>query len=313
MRKVFTKDKSVNQFKIVNINVRWFGWIKCFVLDLTKKEDNSLCILKLRVKADIKIPAATDNLEGLKLVELLGTFLINKLNLIKIQQTAGFCVPNLNRGKNMWGKILTGVVIGVGAVAAAPFTGGGSLLGAASIASSLAGAGTIAAATGAGVTGAVVGGVMADIGDDERENIKNEGRAEGKAEVREEMVALEKKLILAFKKLKSHDKHFQAIIALEAVGVACAACDGDFSENEKEEIGEFVHGMMSQSIPEGVKERIQKIYDTPPSVKEAFKLAKDSGVSLDIYESLIQFVMDIDGVKEQERVFVQAWSQLKVA
>jgi len=29
----------------------------------------------------------------------------------------------------MWGKVLTGVAVGVGAVAAAPFTGGGSLVG----------------------------------------------------------------------------------------------------------------------------------------------------------------------------------------
>ena len=49
----------------------------------------------------------------------------------------------------MWGKVLAGVAIGVGAVAAAPFTGGGSLLGAATLGASLSGAGTIAAASGA--------------------------------------------------------------------------------------------------------------------------------------------------------------------
>lgn len=49
----------------------------------------------------------------------------------------------------MWGKVLAGVAVGVGAVAAAPFTGGGSLLGGASLIASLSGAGTIAAAVGA--------------------------------------------------------------------------------------------------------------------------------------------------------------------
>ncbi len=43
----------------------------------------------------------------------------------------------------MWGKILAGAAVGVGAVAAAPFTGGGSLLGGASLIASLTGAGTI--------------------------------------------------------------------------------------------------------------------------------------------------------------------------
>ncbi len=213
----------------------------------------------------------------------------------------------------MWGKILAGVAIGVGAVAAAPFTGGGSLLGGASALASLAGAGTIAAATGAGLTGAVVGAVMADSDEKEKENIKNEGKAEGKAESLLEVGELEEKLLEALKNLKSHDAHFKAIIALEAVGVACAACDGDFSDNEKEEIGEFVKGMLAQGIPEDVKQKIQFIYDNPPTVKEAYILAEASGVSLDVYEDLIQFVMQIDGIKEEERIFVQAWSQLKAA
>ena len=213
----------------------------------------------------------------------------------------------------MWGKILAGVAVGVGAVAAAPFTGGGSLLGGASAIASLAGAGTIAAATGAGLTGAVVGAAMADSDEKEKENIKNEGKAEGKAETLLELNLLEEKLFEALTNLKSHDAHFKAIIALEAVGVACAACDGDFSDNEKEEIGEFVKGMLAQSIPEDVKAKIQSIYDNPPTVKEAYILAKASGVSLDVYEDLIKFVMQIDGIKEKERAFVQAWSQLKAA
>ena len=40
-------------------------------------------------------------------------------------------------------KILGGAVLGVGAIAAAPFTGGGSILGAATLASSLAGVGIV--------------------------------------------------------------------------------------------------------------------------------------------------------------------------
>ena len=212
-----------------------------------------------------------------------------------------------------WGKILAGVAIGVGAVAAAPFTGGGSLLGGATLAASLTGAGAVAAATGAGVVGAVAGAKLADGEEQEKKNIKDEGKAEGKAEVVEEMEKLEKMLISSLKKLKSHDEHYKAIIALEAVGVSCAACDGDFSENEKMEIGEFVNGMVSQKIPEDVKEKIQSVYDTPPTVKEAFVMAVESGVELDLYEEIIQFVMQIDGIKPEEEAFVHAWGQLREA
>ncbi|MGI2122393.1 hypothetical protein ACRN9J_09360 [Shewanella baltica] len=213
----------------------------------------------------------------------------------------------------MWGKILAGVAVGVGAVAAAPFTGGGSLLGGASLIASLTGAGTIAAAVGAGAVGGVVGAAVADSDHNEKKQIKDQGRAEGKAENALQIEKLSNKLSQVLEKLKSHDEHFKAIIAMEAVGVACAACDGDFSDNEREEIGEFVKGMIAQSIPKVIKEKIQSIYDNPPTVKEAFLLAKDSDISLDVYEDLIRFVMEIDGIKPEEEAFVQAWNQLKIA
>ncbi len=213
----------------------------------------------------------------------------------------------------MWGKILTGAVVGIGAVAAAPFTGGGSLLGGVSLIASLSGAGTIAAAVGAGIVGGGVGAAMADSDENEMKQAKEQGRAEGMAENSLQIEKLVNELSQALEKLKSHDEHFKAIIAMEAVGVSCAACDGDFSDNEREEIGEFVKGMIAQSIPKEVKEKIQDIYDNPPTVKEAFLLAKDSGISLDIYEDLIRFVMEIDGIKPEEEAFVQAWNQLKAA
>lgn len=213
----------------------------------------------------------------------------------------------------MWGKILAGVAVGVGAVAAAPFTGGGSLLGGASLIASLTGAGTIAAAVGAGAVGGVVGAAIADSEENEKEQLKNQGRAEGKAENDLQIEKYANKLSQALEKLKSHEEHFKAIIAMEAVGVACAACDGDFSYNERVEIGEFVKGMIAQSIPKDVKEKIQSIYDNPPTVKEAFLLAKDSGISLDVYDDLIRFVMEIDGVRPEEEAFVHAWSLLKAA
>lgn len=61
------------------------------------------------------------------------------------------------------GKCILGATIGVAAVAAAPFTGGGSLFGGATLAASLSGAGAIAGI--AGVAGAA-GGAMVQGGED---------------------------------------------------------------------------------------------------------------------------------------------------
>ena len=165
-----------------------------------------------------------------------------------------------------------------------------------------------------GAGGLVIGAIAKGVFDGkDEEKAKDEGRAEAKAEVKVAMDKLEKKLCHSLNSLKSQNEHFQAIIALEAVGVACAACDGDFSDNERKEIGEFVKGMMAQSIPENIKEKIQSIYDEPPTVQEAFFLAKKSGIELEVYEDIIQFVMEIDGVKPEEEEFTHAWSQLKEA
>ncbi len=62
-------------------------------------------------------------------------------------------------------RILLGAAVGIGAVAAAPFTGGGSVLGAATLAGSLSGIGTGLAAITAGVVGAALADGMGDESD----------------------------------------------------------------------------------------------------------------------------------------------------
>ena len=79
-----------------------------------------------------------------------------------------------------WKKVIGGAVIGVGAIAAAPFTGGGSILGAATLAGSLAGAG--AAAAGAGVAGAAAGAALDSRSKDKHKKDLEQARQQGKQE-----------------------------------------------------------------------------------------------------------------------------------
>ncbi len=88
-------------------------------------------------------------------------------------------------------RILLGAVIGVGAVAAAPFTGGGSVLGAASLAGSLAGVGTCLSAVAAGTVGAA----MADaIGESEDAGALLKSYNEGFKDAKKKFKALEEVL-----------------------------------------------------------------------------------------------------------------------
>ncbi|MCD5380522.1 DUF533 domain-containing protein [Candidatus Gracilibacteria bacterium] len=211
-----------------------------------------------------------------------------------------------------WGYILTGAVIGIGGVAAAPFTGGGSVLGATTLIASLSGAGTIATAVGTGVLGATGGAFLADSENTEQNNSTQDKTVEDKAKDSVKLEKLVKGLNSSLEKLESHDEHFKAIIALEAVGVSCATCDGSFSEKEKREISKFVKGMLDQKIPEDVKEKIQSVYDNPLNINEAFKLAQDSGLELEAFDDVILYTMKIDGVTEKELNFFHAWQELRM-
>lgn len=210
-------------------------------------------------------------------------------------------------------KILGGAAIGVGAIAAAPFTGGGSLLGAATLAGSLAGAGTVAAAVGAGVAGAAVGAAMG--GDDYekgRSEGKKEGQKQGKAESAVEIAAMEKKFEELLARLDAAAVNYKAIYAMEAVAVAVASCDGEICDAERKQIEEFISGISRSVLPQEVKDKIEDLYKNPVNIKEAFEMASATSIGMEVYDSIIQVVMHADGIKyEEEKVFIQAWNELK--
>lgn len=210
-------------------------------------------------------------------------------------------------------KVLGGAVIGVGAIAAAPFTGGGSLVGGASLLGSLAGAGTIAAAVGAGVAGVVVAANL-DGNEEARKAGFDAGVKKAKAEQLADISVLKDRLEKAMESLRAAGEHFNTIIALNAVAVATAQCDGDITQSERENIELFINGLTSGTIPEAVKAKIESIYQQPPTVQEAFELAKKSGMSLSIFDEIINLVVfSNDTLHPHEAAFMQAWNSLKAA
>lgn len=204
-------------------------------------------------------------------------------------------------------KVLGGAAIGVGAIAAAPFTGGGSLLGAATLAGSLAGTATVAAAVGAGVAGAAVGASFD--GDDDAEK-RGEDKATAKYEAKYNKI--ESAFKDAEKRLNDTDDYFNLLIAMEAVGLACAACDGEVSEEERVEIDEFISGVMSSSLPTHIKTKIDGIANNPPNITTAYEYAsKVSPESMGLFEEIIDVVMHADDyVHENEKAFLEAWRKL---
>jgi tellurite resistance protein len=205
-------------------------------------------------------------------------------------------------------KILGGITIGVGAVAAAPFTGGGSVLAGVSLLSSLAGAGTVAAAVGSGIAGGTIGAVMSD-------SDKEEGRREGEriatAKYEQKVEKLNRALEETLGKMKEDKSYFQLIIALFAVGMATANADGNVSAEEINELDEFITGAAYSSLPPHVKEVIAKLKANPPTFNEAMQLAKKlDEIDKILFETVIELVSLSDGsVNDKERAILAAFRQ----
>lgn len=203
-----------------------------------------------------------------------------------------------------FGKILGLAVLGVGAIAAAPFTGGGSILGAATIAGSLAGAGTIAAAAGAGAVGAGVGYALSRK-EEEEEQDKNEkiAKLSKKAE------KFEENFKRAISQFQGDKEYFNFIVASTAFGMAIANADGEISNDELIEINEFVGGIASSNYPQHIVYTITQLKDNPPSFNEAMKYLEKVNVSnYKSIRSLIELVIEADGIiHEKEKAFLEAF------
>lgn len=205
-----------------------------------------------------------------------------------------------------FGKILGLAALGVGAVASAPFTGGGSVFGAATLASSLAGAGTIAMAAGAGVAGAAAGFGMSRKEEENKEEIDKKDKELAKLKM--ELEEIKKSLEV----LHSDKEYFDFIIAATAVGLATANADGNISEDELIDINEFVGGIGNSQYPQHVKDSLQELKQNIPSLGTVMKyLEKIPPESVKSLEELIEIVIMSDGYEhESEKRFRIAFQEL---
>jgi uncharacterized membrane protein YebE (DUF533 family) len=209
-------------------------------------------------------------------------------------------------------KIIGGVIIGVGAVAAVPFTGGGSLLGVTTLAASLTGA--AGTATAAGVIG---GGAGAILNEGEK---KRKKKAEGnhfKEGVMAGEAAVKEKFNSFLKTLKRRDEFMLLIVK---VGVYVAKCDGVFSKEERIEIDSF-KGEINTSpvVPEQIRRRIDEILNSNillqeivMDTKQLLEPQSDSSRKelLKFLDNFIQRVVYSDGVYHQkEEEFIVQWNK----
>ena len=201
----------------------------------------------------------------------------------------------------MFWKVLAGAATGVAVVVALPVAGP-------------IGAITAVGAAVAGTVGAA-GGAVADALDDSEEDAEKRGEQRGeerqKAKYAEAMARL--KAILEAHRDDAKNFH-DTLVAMFAVGLACASCDGEIHDDEREELEEFVAGVSAANLPSSVKSDIRRLWNSPPNIKTAYELAKRSKVDPSRFDDIIDVVMRADGREHPgETAFRHAWQRLSEA
>jgi len=207
----------------------------------------------------------------------------------------------------MFGKILLGIAAGVGAVALAPFTGGGSLI-AVGLAQSLVGAGALAA--GAGAVGGVAGAIVADIENDdrneERKSAKEKGFSDGFSKGQEEAI---KKLTAILVDISKRDKY---LIAMAALCYAIANCDGSVSEAENDELDHYLNYIITNgnALSPEVRRRLEEIKERKDGF-ETISVELDNVLAHDLtaFDEIVMNIIDADGMlADNERIIKSQWT-----
>ncbi|MFD1016198.1 hypothetical protein [Winogradskyella rapida] len=155
------------------------------------------------------------------------------------------------------GKILGGILVGVGAIAAAPFTGGGSLFAAGVSLSAALGGTAAAAAVGAGIAGGTAGAVIANKEKKEKEqankNHFNEGVKSGENKAKQKFNTI----------LKTQKERDELMLISIKIGVYVSKVDGVIDKNELEELNKlclFIN--QNPTTPQFIKEEVNRIINS---------------------------------------------------
>lgn len=214
------------------------------------------------------------------------------------------------------GATITGAVVGVGAIAAAPFTGGGSVVAGTTLASSLAGAGTVVTAIGAGATCAGAGAAMSNEQTKKiKKNAYNDGIKRGKAESYTIIEDLKKKIELAANAYSTQALRDDFIASLAAIGFSIAACDGPISDEEKTSVEEYVLGASKFQLPKGMRDCLHSIANAPPDFEGAILYVQNFDKDIWQYiDDLLEVVAEADGdINQSEQEFLDKWENYKIS
>jgi hypothetical protein len=203
----------------------------------------------------------------------------------------------------MFWKVMVGAGVGVGAVALAPFTGGGSIAGAIALGEALTVGGAIVGVVGGGVAGAVV-----EVNNKNKmKDAKEEGKQEAKAEFAIKISKVMKELKLVSERIDNADAYFETLIAMENVAVAVIAYNGINVRSKQNEISDLLRSLSNTTLPKNIQNKINHIYLKPPSIREAFSFAKNAKLDRDVCRDIIMLSAESCNINSDD--FLREWQK----
>ena len=149
----------------------------------------------------------------------------------------------------------------------------------------------------------------------------NASKSTSSGDEREKVLSLEREkrfesaLEKAAARIKDNDAYFRMLIAMQAVAQACAACDGEVSPDQQEQINELLLGMGAKWLPPQIRNALDALISQPPSLQEAFAIASQVGTDAqDLFQEIVRFVIYLDNqANDAEQQFLAHWVQLRAS
>ncbi|HDM8056123.1 hypothetical protein [Vibrio harveyi] len=198
-----------------------------------------------------------------------------------------------------WKKVIGGAVIGVGAIAAAPFTGGGSILGAATLAGSLA--------------GAALDSRSKDKHKKDLEQARQQGKQESDAA---NAIALEKLRDELAAILRDIEVRESFLLTAFAVGICAANADHDICGEERAELVELVAGLGKENVlSKATLQRLDAWFNNPPNLNTVWQMIEKNNFNnpehIVIFDKIVHMVIWADDEQNtHEEEFIEAWNSL---
>jgi len=204
-----------------------------------------------------------------------------------------------------WKIILGGAVLGIGAVAAAPFTGGGSIAGAIALGEAL----TVGGAVVGGVVGGAAGAAASSsVSKKAKEEGKQEGKQEAKAEYAIKISKVMKELKLLSERMNNLNSYFEKLIVMENIAVATIVYNGINARNKQNEISDTLRSLSNDILPKNIKDKINNIYLKPPTIQEALLLAKNANLDRDTCRYIIMLSAESCDISSDN--FLREWQRI---